>query len=126
EDKAGGGLLSLNSATQDAYVVTSFIHSSEMLQRLGATLDYRAMFDRPEADQWARIDTEAPLEAFLRYWREHVSAYIDGPSGIVTLRVRAFRPEDARLLAQAILDESESLINELSTRARNDIIAQAR
>lgn len=121
----GGGLLSLNSATQDAHVVTSFIHSSAMLQRLSVKLDYRAMFDRPEADQWARSDAGAPLEAFLRFWREHVTAYIDGPSGIVTLRVRAFRPEDARSLSQAILDESEGLINELSTRARNDIIAQA-
>lgn len=124
-DESSGGLLSLNSATQDAHVVSSFIHSSEMLQRLSNSLDYRAIFDRPEADNWALFDPDAPLEAFLRYWREHVSVYIDGPSGIVTLRVRAFRPEDARVLTQAILDESELLLNELSARARIDIIAQA-
>ncbi|WJH39068.1 hypothetical protein N7E02_19460 [Aliirhizobium terrae] len=52
-----------------------------------------------------------------------MTAYIDGPSGIITLKVRAFKPDDAKLLAEAILAESEQLINELNKRAQRDMIA---
>jgi capsular polysaccharide transport system permease protein len=54
-----------------------------------------------------------------------VGTYIDGPSGIVTLTVRAFRPVDAEMLAQAVIDASEKLANLVSTRARMTIMRQA-
>lgn len=49
---------------------------------------------------------------------KHVSAYIDGPSGIVTLTAQTFYPEDSVKLVHAILEESEKLVNEMSVRAR--------
>ena len=41
------------------------------------------------------------------------------------LRVRAFRPEDARDIAAAVLSHAEELINKLNGRARGDAIAFA-
>ena len=49
-----------------------------------------------------------------------VGTYIDGPSGIVTLQVRAFRSEDAVAIAKAVLEFSEALVNRVSDRARHD------
>src|SRR5262249_53257388 len=49
-----------------------------------------------------------------------VNTYIDGPSGIVTLQVRAFRADDAVALANAVLELSETLVNRISDRARRD------
>ncbi|WP_269245507.1 capsule biosynthesis protein [Rhizobium sp. AG207R] len=120
----GGATSALNmrSASQDAYVVTSFIHSTEILNRIGKKLDYRAMFTRPDADFLSRFSSARSDEEFLKYWNDHVSAYIDVTSGIITLKVRAFTPDDSVKLADAIIEESEKLINELSERARNDII----
>lgn len=123
-DSSGGGASALNmrSASQDAYVVTSFIHSTEILKRIGTKLDYRSMFTRQDADFLTRFRASQSDEEFLKYWNDHVTAYIDVTSGIITLKVRTFAPGDSVKLADAIIDESEKLINELSERARSDIV----
>ncbi|TIX90038.1 capsule biosynthesis protein [Rhizobium sp. P44RR-XXIV] len=122
--RAGGATNALNmrSASQDAYVVTSFIHSTEILKRIGAKLDYRSMFTKQDADFLTRFRASQSDEEFLKYWNDHVTAYIDVTSGIITLKVRTFAPDDSVKLADAIIDESEKLINELSERARSDIV----
>ncbi|NTG48902.1 capsule biosynthesis protein [Agrobacterium rhizogenes] len=120
------GLLNMRSASQDAYVVTSFIHSTEILKRIGEKLDYRSMFVRPDADFFSRFRSSQSDQEFLDYWADHVSAYIDVSSGIITLKVRAFTPDDSVKLSQAIIQESELLINELSQRARDDIVQSMR
>ncbi|AVA21098.1 MULTISPECIES: capsule biosynthesis protein [unclassified Rhizobium] len=127
-ESGGGasGLLNMRSASQDAYVVTSFIHSTEILRRIGEKLDYRSMFARQDADFISRFRSSESDEEFLTYWQNHVSAYIDVSSGIITLKVRAFTPDDSVKLSDAIIQESESLINELSQRARNDIVQSMR
>jgi capsular polysaccharide transport system permease protein len=125
EGDTDAGILHMRPAGQDAYVVTSFIHSSEILKRIGARMDYKSMFVLDGADFYAEFDPSRSAEAFLQYWKKQVSTYIDGPSGIITLKVRTFRPEDSIVVAGAILEESEKLINELSERSRNDMIASA-
>ena len=124
-DAAGmsGNLISMRAANQDSYVVTSFIRSSEILDRLDGKIDYRAIFESPSADFWSRLEPDASREEFLDYWANHGTAYIDGPSSIVTLTVRTFKPEDSVRLASAILEESEKLVNELTIRAREDLLA---
>ena len=47
-----------------------------------------------------------------------VSAYIDAPSGIVTVTVKAFRPDDAVAICRAIVTASEALANAVSARSR--------
>jgi capsular polysaccharide transport system permease protein len=116
----------MRSASQDAYVVTSFIHSTEILKRIGEKLDYRSMFARQDADFLSRFRSSQSDEEFLDYWTNHVSAYIDVSSGIITLKVRAFTPDDSVKLSRAIIQESELLINQLSQRARDDIVQSMR
>lgn len=122
---AGAELLGMTPLPQDAHVVTSFIHSPAMLDRLGERLDFRKIFSGAELDFWARLNHDFSREELLDYWAGQVATYLDGPSGIVTLRVRAFSPEDAMMLAQAIIEESEILINDLSARARADYVGRA-
>lgn len=123
DETTGGNLLTMRAANQDSYVVTSFIQSSEILSRLDGKIDYRGIFEAPGADFWSRFDPDGSREEFLEYWSDHVTAYIDGPSSIVTLTVRTFHPEDSVRLASAILEESEKLVNELTVRAREDLLA---
>lgn len=125
-EKVDTGLMNMQAAPQDAYVVTSFIHSAEILRRLKGEIDYRAIFTDPNADYLSRFDPKGSEEDFLKYWDQHVTAYIDGPSGIVTLTVRTFRPEDSVKLANAILQQSEKLVNEITLRARDDLLASFR
>ncbi|WP_376742681.1 capsule biosynthesis protein [Ensifer canadensis] len=124
KDSVDTNMPSMSTMTQDGYVVTSFIHSTEILKRLGTSLDYRKMFSPDSADFLSRIDKTESSEEFLKYWENQVSTYVDGPSGIITLKTRTFSPEDSRQLASMIIRESEILINELSVRAQRDMTAR--
>ncbi|SON54431.1 Vi polysaccharide export inner membrane protein VexD [Hartmannibacter diazotrophicus] len=107
---------------QDAYIIVSYIRSSAILQDLSGSVDLDAIFRSPRADFWARLKKDAKAEELLAYWNGMVSASVDGPSGIVTIRVRAFTPEDARTLLEAIIRASEELANTVSKRARDDLV----
>ena len=55
-----------------------------------------------------------------------ITTEFDTFSGVVTVTVRAFRPEDAQLVAENVLAAGERLINTLSARAREDSLREAR
>lgn len=122
EDGVDSDTLSMSNVSQDAHIVTSFIHSTEILRRISQKLDPRAIFAKGDADFLSRLNEDDSAEEFLDYWNGQVSTYIDGPSGIVTLKVRTFRPEESTQLANVVIKESERLINELSDRTRQDVI----
>jgi capsular polysaccharide transport system permease protein len=111
---------SFTAPGQNAYIVTSYIQSRAIVDDLNRTLNLREIFRRPEADFWARLKRNASVDELTEYWKSMVSTYIDAPSGIVTLNVRAFRPDDAVVLAKAVLTLSEALVNRISDRARSD------
>jgi capsular polysaccharide transport system permease protein len=120
-DKDNSGVnFSFTLGGQDAFIVTSYIRSRAIIDDLGAKLDLREIFRRPEADLWARLKRDASIDELTEYWNSMVSTYIDGPSGIVTLGVRAFRQDDALTLAKAVMELSEVLVNRISDRARHD------
>jgi capsular polysaccharide transport system permease protein len=125
EKENSGVNFSFTLGGQDAFIVTSYIRSRAIIDDLGAKLDLREMFRRPEADFWARLKRDASVDEVTEYWNSMVSTYIDGPSGIVTLQVRAFRQGDALTLAKAVMEASEVLVNRISDRARHDAMEGA-
>ncbi len=116
---------SFTATGQDAYIVTNYIASRAIVDDLLRTIDLRAIFRRPEADFWARLTRNATVDDLVEYWKSMVGTYIDAPSGIVTLQVRAFRPDDAVTVANAVLQLSETLVNRISDRARADAMETA-
>jgi capsular polysaccharide transport system permease protein len=122
---SAGGLQTPSSAGQEPYVVTSYIHSRAMIDDIGRSIDLAAVFRRPEADFWARLKTSPSAEDMLDYWNGMVATNVDPLSGFVTVEARAFRPEDALAIAQQINLLSENLANDMSARAREDIMSRA-
>ncbi|MGD0639116.1 MAG: capsule biosynthesis protein [Roseiarcus sp.] len=110
---------------QDAYIVATYIRSRAVVDDLSKTLDLGAIFRRPEADFWARLKDGASAEELLAYWQGMVSVYVDAPSGVLTVTVRAFRPDDALALSRAVIAASEALANSVSARARADAMTRA-
>jgi capsular polysaccharide transport system permease protein len=126
---AGGRLaggLTATGPSQFNHVIASYLRSRAALEDLSAELDVAVLFQRPEADFWARLPEGASAEDRLDHWRGQVNATVDGPSGVVTLRVRAFRPEDAALLAKGLVARAEALVNTLSVRQKTDTLDRAR
>jgi capsular polysaccharide transport system permease protein len=109
---------------QDAYLVVAYINSHRIIEDLGQTVDLKAVFRHPRADFWARLKDNPSAEDMLAYWQKHILAYVDGPSGIVTVRVRTFAPQDSLKLLQAIIAASEKLANDVSARSRRDTVSR--
>jgi capsular polysaccharide transport system permease protein len=112
-------------SSQDQYVVMSFINSPEIIARLNTKVDVASFFEGQDVDPLSAMPKNPTTEEFFDYWRRQVITVLDAPSGIVTLEVRAFTPDKAQALAKLIIEESESLANELSVRARADYTARA-
>jgi capsular polysaccharide transport system permease protein len=119
------GLPGASSTTTDTYIVLDYIESREMVDRLESQLGLRAVYSRPEADFLARFDPDQSAEEFVRYWRSMVKASFDGASQIAWVEVRAFTAEDAKRVAEAVLQAGEQLINDLSARLRADAVTAA-
>ena len=111
------------STASDTYIVLEYIHSREILKRIDEKINLRKLFSKPENDFYAVLSQDTTFEEFVEYWRSMVEVSLDRISYIVTVKVFAFSPEDSRAIAQAILDESERMVNELSERSRADAVA---
>lgn len=110
---------------QDAYIIVSYIKSHKVIQDIAERVDVRAVYQHPVADFWERLPKDASAEDLVDYWNKRVQASVDGPSGIVTVRVRAFTADDAVRVLNAIIRASENLANDISARARRDMVWRA-
>jgi capsular polysaccharide transport system permease protein len=125
-----GALLSGSSTApgiEDTYAVSDFIMSRDAVEKLDAGDNLRSVFHRPEGDflsrfpgllSFGRKDFEALYKAYKRF----VSIEIDSQSGIATIDVKAYRPEDAQKVARDLITYSEQLVNEMNERARRDAL----
>lgn len=126
-----GGLLSLGTNTvdtesADSYILQEFIQSREMVETLIEEANFIAIYSRESADSFYRLDQDSSIEDMVDYWKMMSTVQYDTDTGIISLLVRAFRPQDAALLTEKVIEESEELVNELSLRAREDSLASAR
>ena len=111
---------------QDSLIATSYIESRPMIEAIERLMPVRTMFSREDIDWIARFRADAPIEKLVKYWRERVKVAIDQGSGIISLTVEAFAPEESLALAQAIMLESERMVNELSLKSRDDALSESR
>ncbi len=117
----GGGGVSAG----DAYSVRDFLTSHDAVMRADERLDLRKLWGREEADILSRLWADDP-ERLTKFFNSMVTVAFDSTTGVVTLRVRSFMPEDSKAIAETLLRLSEQLINSLSERAREDALSIAR
>ena len=110
---------------QDTLIVYNYIQSRGIVEDIDRTLDLRKIYSRPDADYFWRFNPKLPIEELVKYWWRRVSVSIDPMSGIITVIVTAFTPEDALLVGKAVVSSSEQLVNDVSERARKAALSQA-
>jgi capsular polysaccharide transport system permease protein len=119
----------LSRATDDTAAVQDFIMTRDAVRKLEKNNDLRTIFSRPEGDFVTRFPGimfwRHDFEALYRSYEHFVSVETDTTTGVTTLSVKAYRPEDAHLMASALLTYSEQLVNELNERARRDALDMA-
>lgn len=122
-----GALVGSSSQSGDSYIVSDYIHSSQILPdiREQTGLDIRAVYSQPTIDFVYRENPARALDEFRDYWRKMVNVSYNSTSGNVTMRVFAFSPADATRVSEAILSVSEHLVNALSEKSRQQVIEVA-
>lgn len=118
----GGG--PSGGSADKAEVLYGFIRSQNLVETLDERLDLRAIYNKGGDDWFFQLGQDAPIEDLVDYWQS--VAIVSFAGGIVSVEVRAFTAEDARNIAQAVLDESTALINRMSDDAREDALRDAR
>ncbi|HEX3536517.1 MAG TPA: hypothetical protein VHU15_07100 [Stellaceae bacterium] len=109
----------------ESQIVVQYIGSRAIIDELDAERPLRPLFASSSADWWTRLSLPASVETLLEYWRHQVDAFYEPSTGTVVVRVRAFTPQDSLQLAQAIVGAAERLVNQLSERARHDVLHHA-
>ena len=114
------------SSTRDALIIKDFIESREVIERTRDDFDLEKLYAREDKDWLSRLEQDSSIEEIIEYWQKKVTVEFDLTSGIVALNVWAFEREDAVTVINAILKESEELVNNLSEKSRQDSLTFAR
>jgi capsular polysaccharide transport system permease protein len=119
------GTATHSPAALDSQILVQYMTSRAIVDDIGGSIDLRQIFSPPSADWWARLPRPVPIEELVRYWKGQVDPFYDPAEGTVTVRLRAFAPQDALRLSEAVVAASEKLVNDMSLRARRDALRQS-
>ncbi|MDR3461022.1 MAG: hypothetical protein P4L76_01755 [Beijerinckiaceae bacterium] len=113
------------STQQDSYIILNYVKSHAIIIDLGGESYLEKIFSNSAIDYFSRLETGEAIEDLVKYWSNRVSASVDTVSGILTIRVTAYQPEDALKVTQDVVQLSEKLVNTISLRNRKDALDRA-
>ncbi|RIA46298.1 capsular polysaccharide transport system permease protein [Hephaestia caeni] len=114
-----------NATNSDVHSVDAYLLSHDAVDALGRPR-LITIFRRPEADPATRLWFADPQpETLHKYYRGQVDILTATDTGITTLSVRSFRPEDAKALASDLLKLGERRVNLLNQRMFDAGLASA-
>ncbi len=120
--------LGLQRSQDDSFIVQDFMTSRDAVRELQQRLPLRTMFKTDAFDIFAGYPSPlygARDERFYKYFQTMVSVVHTDKTGISTLKVRAFSAENARLIADSLLQLGEGLVNRLNERLLRDAVGRA-
>ncbi|WP_457108264.1 capsule biosynthesis protein [Methylobacterium sp. P5_C11] len=107
---------------QETLIAQEYIHSRPMVETIAAELPIREWYGRDSIDMFSGFNPDKPVEKFLRYWKRRVDVDVESASGIMSLYVEAFDPDESLAITKAIMAETERMLNDLSMRSRQDAL----
>ena len=116
------------SAGEEVQAAKGFIESRDGLRALNADNYARAAWEKESISIFNRFNPlglSGSFEDLFDYYQTKVSVEFDAQTGITTLSVRAFTPKEALDMNERLLDQAESLVNQLNERGRGDLITYA-
>jgi capsular polysaccharide transport system permease protein len=119
----------MSRASDDTYAVQDYIVSRDALAEMIKDQNLREVFNRPEIDSLSRfplLESRATLEHFYDYYKNHVDVFLDTTTGVSTLTVKTFQPNDSQRVADALLASAENLINRMNARERENSMRDAK
>jgi capsular polysaccharide transport system permease protein len=118
--------LAYMNSNQEVYAIADYIRSPSGVGDVDRAVNLRRVFRAGGADWIARLRNQASAENLLSYWNSMVTVTTEPASGLVSVAVRAFTPQDAVDVATAIRRNSEALVNRMQERPRTDLVDKSR
>lgn len=118
----------ITRANDDTFAIQDYIHSRDAMQAIMRKIDLRKVWNRPGADflsRYGAFQVSDNDEALFQYYQRQVKIEKNVETGITAVKVTAYRPQDARAIAEMILQLSEARINDMNVRARRDRLASS-
>jgi capsular polysaccharide transport system permease protein len=108
-----GGASSPNSS--DQLLLTQYLLSLDMLEKLDAAFDLRSHYSGWGHDPLSRmLFKNEPIEWFYQYWLSRVVVEYDEYNGVVDIRVQAYDAKTARAIVEFMIREGEAQMNLIS------------
>ena len=120
--------LGLQRSQDDSFIVQDFMMSRDAVRELQQRLPLRDMFKTDALDIIAGYPSllYGPREErFYKYFQTMVSVVHTDKTGISTLNVEAFSAENAKEIAETLLQLGEGLVNRLNERLLRDAVGRA-
>jgi len=116
-----------SAAQNEAMSVSDYLTSHDVVATLRREDKLVERFDRPGIDLISRLRSDNPTpERLLKYYRKQVEVKYNTETGITTLKVHSFTPQDSYELARKLLDLGEKRVNTLNARSLHDSLAMSR
>lgn len=110
----------------EPYVVTDYVSSLELVNKLDQDGWLRARFAGGDPDWVQAFPASGSKEDLLHYWRGVASASLDTTTGLISFTIKAFSPQDSQAIAQRVVEECDALLSRMTERARHDRMRDAR
>lgn len=115
----------LGGGASDTEILYEFIQSQELVSLVNEQIDLAVIYSKPGHDPVFAYRGGGAIEDLTAYWQRMVQVFYDGHAGLIEIRVRAFAPEDAKAVADAIFVASSDMISELRNVAQEDVMRYA-
>jgi capsular polysaccharide transport system permease protein len=118
-------MVGISRSQDDVFSVQNFMTSRDAVARLMERLPLEQIYGTKDADFVARYPSiffGPTREQLYKYFQWMISVSYANNTGISTLQVQAFRPEDTRAVAEGLLELSEQLVNDMNRRIYEDAV----
>jgi capsular polysaccharide transport system permease protein len=112
------GSVSSGSTKSDSYIIRHFIESPDLVRQIDEKFGLEALYGPDRADPIQSLKPWMSFEDKVRYWGKRAFSTYDNTSGILTLEVQAYSAQEAKDLADFVMEQIENLVNELTLSAR--------
>ncbi|MGU3392494.1 lipopolysaccharide biosynthesis protein [Sphingomonas sp. M1A8_2b] len=112
------------SSERDALLVADYLKSHDAVAALQSRIGLAQRFQRPEADIVSRLWYANPTpEQLQKYFEGKAEVEVSTETGITTLKVRSFRPEDSYRIVREMIQLGEARVNTLNRRNYANAVA---
>ncbi|WP_175691535.1 chain-length determining protein [Burkholderia anthina] len=104
-----------NPNSSDQLLLTQYLLSLDMLEKLDSAFDLRSHYSGWRHDPISRmLYKNEPIEWFYQYWLSRVDVEYDAYNGVINIQVQAYDAKTARAIVEFMIHEGEAQMNLIS------------